>query len=198
MSQNLDLDPFWWEAAPRRELEEKPLPTETDVAIVGSGFAGSSAALVLARAGRKVTVLGPRFSVRRDGGTVTVAVAEGRVRVEDSDPAAPERAAIITAGDVAIARGRSMLLADRSEQRVQDALAWRRGMLTFDQVTLEQAAAEFNRYNRRQIRFGDAQAARLRIGGSFEATNLNAFTRLLHDAFGLTVTSDPDGVTIKS
>jgi glycine/D-amino acid oxidase-like deaminating enzyme len=57
MSQNLDLDPFWWEAAPRRELDERPLPTETDVAIVGSGFAGSSAGLVLARAGRKVTVL---------------------------------------------------------------------------------------------------------------------------------------------
>ena len=57
MSQNLDLDPFWWEAAPRRELDEKPLPDETDVAIVGSGFAGSSAGLVLARAGRKVTVL---------------------------------------------------------------------------------------------------------------------------------------------
>ena len=36
MSQNLDLDPFWWEAAPRRELDEKPLPDETDVAIVGS------------------------------------------------------------------------------------------------------------------------------------------------------------------
>ena len=57
MSQNLDLDPFWWEAAPRRELDEKPLPVETDVAIVGSGFAGSSAGLVLTRAGRKVTVL---------------------------------------------------------------------------------------------------------------------------------------------
>ena len=57
MSQNLDLDPFWWEAAPRRKLDEKPLPVETDVAIVGSGFAGSSAGLVLARAGRKVTVL---------------------------------------------------------------------------------------------------------------------------------------------
>ncbi|RZF65124.1 hypothetical protein EWE75_07050 [Sphingomonas populi] len=148
--------------------------------------------------GRKVTVLGTKFSVRRDGDTVTVAVVEGRVRVEASDPATAGRAAIITAGDVAIARGQSMLLADRSEQRVQDALAWRRGVLTFDQVTLEQAAHEFNRYNRRQIRLGDAQVARLRIGGSFEATNIDAFTRLLHDAFGLRVANDSDGVTIKS
>ncbi|AXJ96125.1 MULTISPECIES: FecR family protein [unclassified Sphingomonas] len=148
--------------------------------------------------GRQVTVLGTKFSVRRDGDTVTVAVVEGRVRVEDSDTAMPERAAIITAGDVAIVRGRSMLLADRSEQRVQDALTWRRGVLTFDQVTLEQAAHEFNRYNSRQIRLGNAQAARLRIGGSFEATNVDAFTRLLHDAFGLTVITDHDGVTIKS
>ena len=148
--------------------------------------------------GRKVTVIGTKFSVRRDGDTVTVAVAEGRVRVEDSDPAAPERAAIITAGDVAIARGRSMLLADRSEQRVQDALTWRRGVLTFDQVTLEQAVREFNRYNERQIRLGDAQVARLHIGGSFEATNIDTFTRLLRDAFGLRVTNDANGVTIKS
>ncbi|MCP3734309.1 FecR domain-containing protein [Sphingomonas sp. RP10(2022)] len=148
--------------------------------------------------GRKVTVLGTKFSVRRDGDTVTVAVAEGRVRVEDADPATAERAAIITAGDVAIARGHAMLLADRSEQQVQDALAWRRGVLTFDQVTLEQAAHEFNRYNHRQIRLGDAQAARLRIGGSFEATNIDAFTRLLHDAFGLRIAHDRDGVTIKS
>lgn len=148
--------------------------------------------------GRKITVLGTKFSVRRDGETVTVAVAEGRVRVEDSDPEKPERAAIITAGDVAIARGQSMLLADRSEQRVQDALAWRRGVLTFDQVTLVQAAHEFNRYNTRQIHVADAQAARLRIGGSFEATNIDAFTRLLRDAFALRVANDAEGVTIKS
>lgn len=153
---------------------------------------------VVFAAGRKVTVLGTKFSVRRDGETVTVAVAEGRVRVEHSDPAKPERAAIITAGDMAIARGESMLLADRSEQRVQDALAWRRGVLTFDQVTLEQAAHEFNRYNTRQIHIADAQAARLRIGGSFEATNIDAFTRLLRDAFGLRVANDAEGVTIKS
>ena len=105
---------------------------------------------------------------------------------------------LITAGDVAIARGASMLLTDRSEQRVQDSLAWRRGILTFDQITLEQAAHEFNRYNIRQIRLGDANVAAMRIGGSFEATNIDAFTRLLHDAYGLRVSQTPDGVTIKS
>jgi glycine/D-amino acid oxidase-like deaminating enzyme len=53
---DLKLDPYWWEAAPRPGLPEAALPRETDVAIVGSGFSGLSAALTLARAGRAVTV----------------------------------------------------------------------------------------------------------------------------------------------
>jgi glycine/D-amino acid oxidase-like deaminating enzyme len=48
--------PYWWEAAPRPDLGEKPLPKETDVAVVGSGFTGLSAALTLARGGKDVVV----------------------------------------------------------------------------------------------------------------------------------------------
>ena len=48
--------PHWWEAAPRPLLPEQPLPARSDVAIVGSGITGLNAALVLARAGRQVTV----------------------------------------------------------------------------------------------------------------------------------------------
>ncbi len=52
----LVTEPYWWEAAPRVE-RPAPLPQAVDVAIVGAGFTGLSAALTLARAGRSVAVL---------------------------------------------------------------------------------------------------------------------------------------------
>ena len=62
LSDDLSFEPWWWQAAPRRaEAPEHgggaPLPGWCDVAIVGAGFTGLSAALVLARAGRNVLVL---------------------------------------------------------------------------------------------------------------------------------------------
>lgn len=147
---------------------------------------------------RTVTVLGTKFSVRRDGDNVTVAVAEGRVKIEDSARHEAARSATISAGDVAIARGSSTLLTARSTERVESTLAWRDGMLSFDQSTLAEAAAEFNRYNRRPIVIGDPEAAAIRIGGTFQASNVEAFARLLRDAYGLRVETNERAVTISS
>ncbi len=147
---------------------------------------------------RTVTVLGTKFSVRRDGDKVTVSVIEGRVKIDDAVRPDAVPAAIITAGDVAVARGPSTLLAAKSEERVQSALAWRDGVLNFDRTTLAEAVAEFNRYNVRQIRIGDAETGDIRIGGTFQASNVDAFVRLLHDAYGLHVRSDSEAVTISN
>ena len=46
--------PFWWEEAPVKPLPRQPLAKTLDVAIVGAGYAGLSAGLVLARGGRSV------------------------------------------------------------------------------------------------------------------------------------------------
>ena len=55
--------PYWWEAAPRENMNQNPVIPACDVAIVGAGFAGLSAALILSRAGRSVQV----FDKQRPG-----------------------------------------------------------------------------------------------------------------------------------
>lgn len=144
---------------------------------------------------RTITVLGTKFSVRRDGDKVTVSVIEGRVEVQDAERPEAVPAAILTAGDVAIARGPSTLLAAKSEELVKSTLAWRDGILNFDRTSLSDAVTEFNRYNIKQIEITDQEAGGIRIGGTFQASNVDAFVRLLHEAYGLRV--DSDGATIK-
>ena len=134
---------------------------------------------------RKITVLGTKFSVRRDAGEVVVAVLEGRVRV-DVPADGPDRNATITAGDVAIARGRSTLVTNSAEA-VQQQLAWRSGRLLFDGATLAAAAEQFNRYNRKQLVIGDSDAAGIFVRGSFLARNVDGFAALLEEAYGLDV-----------
>jgi glycine/D-amino acid oxidase-like deaminating enzyme len=46
--------PFWWEDAPVRPVPRQPVAKKLDVAIVGAGYAGLSAGLVLARGGHSV------------------------------------------------------------------------------------------------------------------------------------------------
>src|ERR1700722_1803077 len=48
--------PYWWEEAPPTPGDTPAMPTSADVAVVGSGYTGLSAALTLARAGRSVVV----------------------------------------------------------------------------------------------------------------------------------------------
>jgi transmembrane sensor len=145
---------------------------------------------------RTVTVLGTKFAVRRDGEQTTVSVIEGRVRVDDTSTAESNRSAIITAGDMAIASGPSTLLAPRSAERIENALAWRQGYLSFDNVTLGEAAAEFNRYNTRLIIITDPKTAAIRIGGIFRASNVATFVRLLHNAYGLRIENGANAVKI--
>lgn len=160
---------------------------------------------------RKVVVLGTKFAVRRDGGRIQVAVLEGRVRVEpletfpagtkmlataDSPGPPKPQPAVVTRGTLLVAEGASTIIAAQAPQKVESALGWRQGMLLFDQRSLAEAAAEFNRYNRKKIVVANPEAAAMQISGSFEAENVDAFARLLKSAYGLAMRDEEERVTI--
>ncbi|MCH9669952.1 MAG: FAD-binding oxidoreductase, partial [Gammaproteobacteria bacterium] len=56
-SPDFKTTPYWWEAARPEATHASPLPERTEVAIVGSGYSGLSAALELSRSGTSVTVI---------------------------------------------------------------------------------------------------------------------------------------------
>jgi transmembrane sensor len=147
---------------------------------------------------RRITVLGTKFSVRRyPDGRVTVAVVEGRVRVEGEGPEA-RPPVLIVRGDVAQSDGVNTLVSEVAPERIAERIAWRTGSLHFEEATLAEAVEEFNRYNTKKLVIADKAAGEIRIGGSFEATDAVAFARLLRRAFSLKVEDNGQEILISS
>jgi len=136
---------------------------------------------------RRIMVLGTKFSVRRDGDKVVVSVLEGRVRVDEVKENRLIRSSVIVGGDIAMAEGAATLVTTRSEEKVESALSWRTGMLSFDEKPLPAIAAEFNRYNAKKLVLEGEVVSTIRITGTFPSDKPDAFARLLRDAYGLDV-----------
>jgi len=142
-----------------------------------------------------VRAVGTAFSVRlRDQRQVDVLVTEGRVAIDPSDdsvnsklpePVALPTVSTLTAGEtVSVKAHRQLRVQKVADADVTRKLAWTQGRIWFDRVTLAEAVAEFNRYNRRQLMIDDPAIAGIHVGGAFEATDLDSFVAALH-AFGI-------------
>lgn len=135
---------------------------------------------------RRITDLGTKFSVFRNGDDVRVTVQEGRVKVDVLDRPAVDAPVVAEAGHTVMAKGSETLVFSKPDTDIDNGLAWRSGMLVFNQQTLADAAEQFNRYNSRKL-IVEGKARRIRIGGSFKADNVEVFVLLLHRGFGLSV-----------
>ncbi|WP_458098120.1 NAD(P)/FAD-dependent oxidoreductase [Roseomonas sp. WA12] len=60
LAPDFSAEPHWWRAAPREPAQDVALPARADIVVVGAGYAGLSAALHAARAGRSVVVIEAR------------------------------------------------------------------------------------------------------------------------------------------
>ncbi len=70
-----------------------------------------------------------------------------------------------------------------SPQDIEHHLAWVSGQLIFENATLAETVAEFNRYNRRKLEIDDPTLGQIHLGGAFASTNVDEFIVELNTLF---------------
>jgi transmembrane sensor len=145
----------------------------------------------------RVTAVGTKFSVRREGESVRVAVTEGHVLMETKASAA-QPLAHLAPGDVASADAGGVLVRQKSIAQVEaEDLTWRQGYITFRDAPLGDVVKELNRYNVRKIKVSDPSVAAIRIGGKFRVANVDAFLRLIQQGAPVRASEQGDDVVLQ-
>jgi transmembrane sensor len=174
---------------------------------------------VVSAGSKRVIAVGTQFSVRRVGSDIRVFVTEGKVRVEGASPPSkapprgmtgevstlpeasnmhdPPREILVAAGGIARTDDDGVLVQEKQFSRVEDYLSWRSGYLVVRETPLAEAVAEFNRYNTRRIVIEDPHLTGMRIGGNFKSTNVDAFVRLLEEAFPIAAEQKSGAIVLR-
>lgn len=133
---------------------------------------------VVAAGDVETAVLGTAFAVDRSGDTVAVVVEHGKVAVRDGAGGAIELAAgeRVSASDA---------LGDPQPARLDHALAWRRGLLVFEDMTLAEIATEIGRTSGEHIVIPQATVRDLRLSGVFRESDPIAIIDTIRDGLDL-------------
>jgi len=147
-----------------------------------------------------VRAVGTAFGVEHRRQGVVVTVAEGSVKVFTKNASAaahPSRSAASSpapAKEVLLTAGQQVSLpssgSSESVRKVDSEreLAWAKGQLVFDNETVVAAAAEFNRYNRVQLRVADDGLGKRTISAIFDASDPESFISFLQIEMTVRVT----------
>lgn len=141
----------------------------------------ASRPFIVVAGGKQIVAVGTAFDVRLDRGRVEVQLVEGHVVVESAEPAgatsAPARDAMhsvhLNPGEALVATDRHVVRTAAEDQ--ERLLKWRDGLIEFDNTSLADAVAEFNRYSAQTISIEDARIAKLPISGVFRTNSQRKF-----------------------
>ncbi|WP_340314593.1 FecR family protein [Rhizorhabdus argentea] len=143
-----------------------------------------------------VTVLGTKFTVRRDGDLLRVAVLQGAVQLKGVGRSSALGSTVLQRGSKAVANSVTTIVTREPLDQLDQELRWRDGVMVLDGKTLGQAVAELNRYSQTPIVVKDEQLAAMPIGGAFQLGNVEGFIRLLREVYGVQVSRASDGKII--
>lgn len=143
----------------------------------------------------RVRAVGTAFSVRRREDGAEIIVTEGIVAVwTDANANEP----------VSAKAGMQLFMPDRPsvqrpvalEAASGASLSWRSGQIELVARPLADAAAEFNRYNRRKLIIGDPAIASEEVDGIFRTDDPEGFATSVHHILGIPVDLGDEGAIV--
>jgi transmembrane sensor len=146
---------------------------------------------------RKVVALGTSFEVRREDTSepsFTVTLIEGRVAIESlRDPVVVPFDG--REGRTLLNPGQRLRFAVNSPDAVDfppmdKVTAWQHGQLIFEDTSIRDAAAEFNRYGKRRLRIDTNVSDKIRVGGVFRIGDPESFARAMANAYQLRISEN--------
>jgi transmembrane sensor len=150
--------------------------------------------------------IGTAFDVYRRDGLDTVSLVHGEVELwrqpasaahwwTPSTDSGASRIAHLTPGMRLSIDAKGRVREDYAAG-AENASAWTRNQIDFDDTPMMQVAAEFNRYNTTQLRIDDPQLAGTRISGMFSSRDLDSFVLYLRSVPGARVERTPGQIVV--
>ena len=144
--------------------------------------------------GAEIVAVGTQFDIYRHDQSVLVTVTEGRVAVygggEHASPqgmAGGGRPVSVGAGEQ-IRINAAAVLESPTKAALKQNESWRSGQIVFEDQPLSQVVEQFNRYAKVPIEVSDLALRSVRIGGEFDAHDIDSFCAFLQGMDGVVVT----------
>ncbi|MGH8159788.1 MAG: FecR family protein [Rhodanobacter sp.] len=151
--------------------------------------------------GSLIRDIGTAFDVYRQATDTTVSVVEGQIQVSHASTTSSPMShwldwnsaskssvetpiANVTAGHQ-VRINAAGYLESQGAVDAQQVLAWTHGQIAFDDKSIAQVAAQFNRYNHQQISVDDTRIGALPISGTFDAHDVPVFVEFLNSLPGV-------------
>jgi transmembrane sensor len=152
----------------------------------------SARPFVVRSGGVRVRAVGTQFDVDSRSQSVVVTVVDGRVAV--TPPAGGGETSELGAGEQLVLSSGQLRKAEQPD--VAAATAWAQRQLIFEAASLQEVAAEFNRYNTRRLSIESDQVGSIEISGIFSSTDPASLIRFLREQPGIRVVETEKGIQI--
>lgn len=151
-----------------------------------------------------VRAVGTQFNIDRRSDRATVTVVEGKVKVTServgtqgkapgsNDPAAEPLSEVITAAERVVVTSSGMSEPEHLSD-LAPVTAWTQRQLVFENRSLAEVAAEFNRYNRQRILIESDALRAEEVTGVFQANDAAAFLAFITGLPGVSVRANEQG-----